>query len=207
MLTTEKANACSLRTPWTQATQNLWQKHSKNELQLNKRQNQSSKVTIKKFLHENWPCPNKQKCNCIKKELCPLSRNCQAGNIVYEATITCNGQNYGEHYYIEIAETAFNKRYSNHKRSLNLAAYKNDTEPSKERWKIKRRNSVRLIKWRNLGKCLQSNRSSLRCNLCLKEKLEITSLKGSNILNRRTELTLKCRYVNKHTLVRHDTKD
>ena len=32
------------------------------------------------------------------------------------------------------------------------------------------------------------NRSSLRCNLCLNEKLEVALFKGNNILNRRTEL-------------------
>ena len=52
------------------------------------------------------------------KELCPLNGNCQAENIVYEATITCNEQTYGENIYMGIAENAFRKRYSNHKRPL-----------------------------------------------------------------------------------------
>ena len=81
----------------------------------------------KKVLYKNRPCLNEQKCNCIKKELCPLNVNCQIENIVYEATITCNEQTYGENIYIGIAETTFKKRYSNHKRSFNLAAHKNDT--------------------------------------------------------------------------------
>ena len=68
------------------------------------------------------------KCNCIKKELYPLNGNCQAKNIVYEDTNTCNEQTYGENIYIGIAETTFKKRYSNHKRLFNLTAYKNDTE-------------------------------------------------------------------------------
>ena len=161
----------------------------------------------KKVLHQNRPCPNERKCNCIRKELCPLNGNCQAENIVYEATITCNERTYGENIYIGIAETTFKKRYSNHKRSFNLPAYKNDTELSKEFWKIKRRNSVPQIKWRILRKCSRFNRSSLRCNLCLNEKLEIALFKGNNILNKRTELISKCRHINKHTLLRHDTKD
>ena len=86
------------------------------------------------------PCPNEQKCSFIKKEFCPLNGNCQAENILYEATITCNEQNYNQHIYIGIAETKFKKRYSNHKRSFNLAVYDNDTELSKEFWKIKHRN-------------------------------------------------------------------
>ena len=154
----------------------------------------------KNVLHQNRPCPNKQKCNCIKKELCPLNGNCQAENIVYEATITCNERTYGENIYVGTAETTFKKRYSNHKRSFNLPAYKNDTELSKEFWKIKRRNSVPQIKWRILRKCSRFNRSSLRCNLCLNEKLEIALFKGNNILNRRTEPISKCRHINKRTL-------
>ena len=161
----------------------------------------------KKVLNQNQPCPNERKCNCIRKELCPLNRNCQAENIVYKATITCNEWTYGEKIYMGIAETTFKKRYSNHKRSFNLPAYKNDTELSKEFWKIKRRNSVPQIKWRILWKCSRFNQSSLRCNLCLNEKLEIALFKGNNILNRRTELISKCRHINKHTLLRHDTKD
>ena len=95
-------------------------------------QNQSCAQNIKliinshneKVLHQNQPCPNEQKCNCIKKEFCQLNGNCQVENIVYEATITCNEQIYGENI---IAETTFKKRYNNHKRSFNLPMHKNDT--------------------------------------------------------------------------------
>ena len=60
----------------------------------------------KKVLHQNRPCPNEQKCNCIRKGLRPLNGNCQAENIVYEATIRCH-ERWQEHIYIGIAETTF----------------------------------------------------------------------------------------------------
>ena len=41
---------------------------------------------------------------------------------------------------------------------FNLAACKNDTELSKEFWKVKRRNSVPPIKWKILRKCSHFNR-------------------------------------------------
>ena len=85
--------------------------------------------------------------------------------------------------------------------------YKNDTEFSKEFWKIKRRNSVPKIKWRILKKCSRFNSSLLRCKVCVNGKPETALIKGNNILNRRTELTSKCRHVNKDKLLRHDTKD
>ena len=96
----------------------------------------------KTVLHQNRPCPNERKCNCIRRELSPLNRNCQDKNIICEATIICNQRTYGENNYIGIAETTFKKRHSNRKRSFTLAAYKNDTELSKEFWKTKRRKSV-----------------------------------------------------------------
>ena len=81
--------------------------------------------------------------------------------------MTCNEQTYGVNIYIGIAKTTFKKRYSNHKRSFNLAAYKNDTEFLKEFWKIKRRHSVPKI----LRKCSRFNRTLLTCNLYLNEQL------------------------------------
>ena len=60
-------------------------------------------------LHQIWPYQNEGKCNCIRKELCPLNGNCQAENIVYEATITSNERTYGENIYIDIAETTSEK--------------------------------------------------------------------------------------------------
>ena len=113
----------------------------------------------KKVSHQNQPCSNEQKCNCIRKELRPLNGKNQAENIVYEATTTCNEWTHSENICIGIAETA----YSNHIRSFNLPAHKNDSELSKEFWKIKRRNSVPQIKWRILRKCLHLNRSFRRC--------------------------------------------
>ena len=86
----------------------------------------------KKVLHQNRPCPNERKSKCKRKELCPLNGNCQVENIVYEATITWNERAYCENIYIGIAETTFKKRYSNHKRSFDLSACKNDTEILKE---------------------------------------------------------------------------
>ena len=50
----------------------------------------------KRVLCQSQPCSNQGKCNCIKKELCSLNGNCQAENVVYEATITCNEQTYGK---------------------------------------------------------------------------------------------------------------
>ena len=115
---------------------------------------------------------------------------------------------YGGNIYIGIrAETIFKKRYSNHKRSFNLAACKNDTEFSTKFWKIKLKNYVPQIKWRILRKCSRFKRASLGCSLYLNKKLEIALSKENNLLNKRTELISKCRRVNKHAPLRKNTKD
>ena len=79
-----------------------------------------------------------------------------------------------------MAEITF-KKDSNDKRSFNLAAYKNDTEKIFEN---KTQKYCPQNKEENLRKWSHFNRSSLRCNLCLNEKLEIGLFKGNNILNR-----------------------
>ena len=45
------------------------------------------------------------------------------------------------------------------------------------------------------------------CQLCLNEKLQITILRGNNILNRWTEIISKCRHRNKYTLASYDSID
>ena len=70
-----------------------------------------------------------------KRKKVQLDKERALSTIVYEATIKCNEQTYGENIYVGIAVTTFKKRYSNHKRSFNLTVYKNDTELSKEFWK------------------------------------------------------------------------
>ena len=183
---------------------------SKNQLQLY-RKNIKSIINSynKKDLPQNRPCQNERKCNCIRKELCPLNGNCQAWKYCVRNQHHMQSTNLRREdlYRYSRNYITIKDRYSNHKISFNLAAHRHDTKFSKEFWKIKCRNSVPKIKSRILRKSSRFNRSSLRCNLCLNEKLEIVLFKGSKILNRRTELISKCRYVNKHTLLRHDTKD
>ena len=45
-----------------------------------------------------------------KERALSTNGNCQAENIAYEGTITCNEQIYGENIYICIPETTFKKK-------------------------------------------------------------------------------------------------
>ena len=85
----------------------------------------------------NKTAETEESCNCRNKNNCPLDRKCLTPNIIYEAQITSNQLNYKQRIYIGTAETEFKQRFNNHTKSFNLEHYENDTELSKEYWKIK----------------------------------------------------------------------
>jgi len=146
-------------------------------------------------------------CNCIKKDLCPMDNNCLASNIIYQATLTSTLQNSSEKIYVGLCETTFKKRYANHKKSFNTEKYRYSTTLSNEYWKLKELNAGPKVTWKVKRKCKSYNTTSKKCNLCASEKYEIATYKGSDILNKRSEVISKCRHQNKFRLALHDTKD
>ena len=165
--------------------------------------NNHNKSVLKQNINKN----QQQKCNCTKKDQCPLNGECLTSNIVYEANVTSKENKTQSKLYIGVSETPFKKRYANHKKSFNIIAYKNDTELSKEVWKIKNEGYTPKITWTIIRKCTPYNTKKRSCNLCLNEKLEIIVRNKDSLLNKRNELISKCRHANKHMLVRHDSND
>ena len=94
-----------------------------------------------------------QLCNCSNKKQCPLNGQCLTESIVYQANITANIPGYKEKVYLGVSETTFKVRYGNHKQSFTKQHHKNDTELSKEYWKVKQQNGISRIKWKVLRKC------------------------------------------------------
>ena len=148
-----------------------------------------------------------KQCNCVNKIMCPLNNKCLNKNIVYQGNITSNLINSKEKIYIGVSETKFKLRYANHKKSFTNIKYRNDTELSKEVWKIKENGGEPIIKWSILKRCKPYNQSLNRCNLCLNEKTELALFTGDNLLNKKTELVSKCRHQNKYNLCTYDSKD
>ena len=68
---------------------------------------------------------------------------------------------------------------------FNHVRHKNDTELSKEFWKIKKRGGIAEITWKISKPCL----------LCLNGKYKTATYKGDNLLKKRTEI-IKTRNVN-----------
>ena len=82
--------------------------------------------------------------------------------------------------------------------------YFNESELTKEMWRIKDEGGVPEIKWKILRKAQSYNPKTKRCALCLQEKLEIAEHEGWNMLNKRSEAVAKCIHQNKYALSRLD---
>jgi hypothetical protein len=148
-------------------------------------------------------------CNCIDKNTCPLSNQCLTKNIVYQANVCSNesAQPPINKFYIGISETSFKIRYANHIKSFKIPKYKNDTELSKEVWRLKDENLNPVVSWKIIKQCDAYNPVTKRCNLCINEKYEILFFKHPNLLNKKSEILSKCRHKNKFLLAQFDTGD
>ena len=104
----------------------------------------NKKIMEDKVELERGPC----NCNSKNRKDCPLPGECTTPNVLYEATISSNLRHYNDKIYKGIAEPSFKDRYYNHKKSFNNVEYKNETELSKEVWKIRGKGGNHNIKWR-----------------------------------------------------------
>ena len=142
------------------------------------------------------PATTSYGCNCRVKDSCPLNGECLTPKLVYRADIKNNSNN-KKKYYVGLSETTFKQRYRNHKKELNHAKYQNSTELSKYIWKLKCDKINFTIKW-SIVERVNGNANSMRCNLCLTEKLWIINcINDENCLNKKSELISKCRHLNK----------
>ena len=136
------------------------------------------------------------KCNCNNKNECPLNGECIASNVLYEEKINLNQRNL----YKGITATSFKTRYGNHKKSFNNIKYYNESEFSKEVWKIKNKGGEFNIKWQIIKQYPAYNPANKKCALCLNEKREILEHRGNNLLIKRSEIVSMCRHKYKYML-------
>ena len=133
-------------------------------------------------------------CSCSNKQNCPLNQNCKANNIVYKATVSTKND---ENYYIGLSKTDFKKRLANHYTSFSKDQYKNSTSLSTHIWKLKNEKIPYNIKWEIVTKAPACQSLYSTCYLCLSEKLAIlqaSSHHNHSLLNRRSEIGVKCRH-------------
>ena len=147
-----------------------------------------------------------QLCNCINKKQWPLNRQCLTESILYQTNIIANIPGYKEEVFLGVSKTTFKVSYGNHNKSFTKQHHKNNTELSKEYWKVKQQNRITRIKWKVLRKCHTYNKKKT-VYLMPKWKYEIACRKGDNLLNKRTEILGTCRHKNKYKLKNCDSKD
>lgn len=132
-----------------------------------------------------------KKCNCRKKEECPLNGECLVSEVVYQATV--NTQDTKETY-IGLTATQFKARYSNHQMSFRHEKRRNETELSKHLWKLKEDNKDFTVTWKILAKAKPYTNLTKRCNLCTTEKFFLITKPHMATLNKRNELISTCRH-------------
>ena len=100
---------------------------------------------------------------------------CLTESLLYYATGICNKESYTK-LYKGICETTFKKHYANHKKTINVPTYKNDTKLFIKYWALKTKQLNPKVSWQVKRRCNFYNPISRRCNLCLNKKLMIKAL-------------------------------
>ena len=146
-----------------------------------------------------------KKCNCQKNRVCPLKGNCVIEDVIYKAEVLKSGQSQGHGMmYVGMASGLIKKRISNHVNSFKDSSKRLSCELGKYIWSLKDKGIEDYqVTWEIIAteKCFSGG--TRKCQLCLREKLEIIKLSkaaGSRTINRRTELGKRCIHRFKHLL-------
>ena len=138
-------------------------------------------------------------CNCRRKAECPLNGNCRKKAIVYKASISTDSNDSPKSYY-ECCETEFKSRFYNHRQTFKHKQKRYTTELSKAFWEATKYGKDPHVEWSISARSSTYQPGAARCNLCFDEKLAILLADPPSTLNKRTELTGKCRHKNKFKL-------
>ena len=138
-----------------------------------------------------------KKCNCRKKEDCPLNGECMVDEVVYQATVTTENTT---ETYIGLTANNFKARYGNHQMSFRHEKRKSETELSKHIWQLKGENKEFKVTWKILAKAKPYTNITKRCDLCNTEKFFLICRPHMATLNKRNELISTCRHRRKFIL-------
>ena len=150
-------------------------------------------ILASKNTNEHLPC------NCRRKAECPLNGDCRKKAIVYKASISTDSNDPPKSYY-GCCETEFKSRFYNHRQTFQNKQKRHTTELSKAFWEAMHNRREPHVEWCILARSSTYQPGAARCNLCLDEKLAILLADPPSTLNKRTELTGKCRHKNKFKL-------
>ena len=150
---------------------------------------------------------NERLCNCRNSVLCPLNGNCLTPEVMYQATVNSDLQQYETRIYKGITKRPWKERYKEHRQAFTNPGKRTDSKLSEEVWRIKEAGGTPEVTWCILQRSKAYNPQAGRCCLCLTEKLAIAEHEGRDILNKRTEIVAKCRHQLKYELAQKDSKD
>ena len=108
-----------------------------------------NKAILKKAETTTLQRDESKKCNCRKKEDCPLNGECMVDEVVYQATVTTENTT---ETYIGLTANNFKARYGNHQMSFRHEKRKSETELSKHIWQLKGENKEFKVTWKILAK-------------------------------------------------------
>ena len=149
----------------------------------------------KLVLKRNPSMPNKP-CNSRAKQEWPLNGNCQARNIIYQASIKTER---GVETYVGLTGDHFKSRFRKHTASFKDQRKKNATELSKHIWGLNN-NTEFKITWKILARASCYSNTTKRCNLCLTEKFFIICRPELCTLNKINKLANTYRHATKFLL-------
>ena len=123
-----------------------------------------------------------------------MDGKCLEKDILYIARITSDLPNYNAKEYKGICSTTWKERYGNHRKAFKNDYYEKDSELSEEVWNIKRKDGQYTIQWQKHQNFPSYTPETMKCSLCMNEKLEIALHKGDDLLNKRSEIISQCRH-------------
>ena len=137
-----------------------------------------------------------------------ITQKWKVQGVIYKCTVSAT-QTFKQHVYLGITEGSWTQRLYNHRQSFKDKRHKNNTKLSSYLWDLKE----------NHNKIPKSTCSIVRfapgysnisktCLLCLHKKLLIINYHNpAKLLNKRSELMVKCRRENKFLLSNYKGND
>ena len=141
--------------------------------------------------------PEGDSCFSIYQIRWTLNGECLVNEVVYQATVKTKDT---KETYIGLTANEFKARYRNHQMSFRHEKRKNETELSKQLWKLKEEGKDLTVAWKIIAKAKPYTNLTKRCNLCTTEKFFLLTKPHMATLNKRNELISTCRHRRKFIL-------
>ena len=149
--------------------------------------------TKAKDQHSDWlQLPEKRRMSTSKQM--PNNRNYIPSNSNQARQRDCGN------IYIWLTANSFKSRFNNHNSNFNNIEQRNAATLSEHIWNLQDKDIRYTINWKIISKVKPYSTSSKKCNSCTEGKYFIIYRPGMSSLNKRNELTSKCRHRKKHLL-------